>query len=393
MRILAMWLLMACAVCGQVQVSDTALVYFEDVSASNYSYFADSVHYGLIGTTQYVDGIESAYINSHYSTSGNDISIGGISNHIITDFRAYLTLSAAEINEIYNRPWILTDDPDLVLRTCITTNDTYDALTGVANNYGTGADGTYSNSPTAAPWSIQMEQPQRATSYTDYSTTLVRDMSGNGHTATNNGVELAETSSGWVSEFDATATNYLDCGDSDDFSFGDGSTDSPFTFHARVNIPDTNSMYTILSKVAVGTADYEYILRVLSNGRIEASFFNSVTLKIIKNEIIDASKVGWHYYTMTYDGSSSETGIEVYRDGILLPANQSSTGAYTAMGNTTAPLRIGIYWPTFGPFDGRMGLVAVYPSELTSNDVFAISTGGTITNEPTAYWTMQPEYK
>ncbi len=82
----------------------------------------------------------------------------------IADFRIYTrALSASEIAEIYTRPWVLTDDPDLVLRTCVVTNDTGDALTGVARNYGTGADGTYSNSPTAAPWTIQMEQPQRAT--------------------------------------------------------------------------------------------------------------------------------------------------------------------------------------------------------------------------------------
>jgi len=83
---------------------------------------------------------------------------------LLTDARIYTrALSASELNEIYHRPWSLVDDPDLVLRTCITTNDTGDALTGTAPNYGSGADGAYSNSPTAAPWMIQMVQPQRAT--------------------------------------------------------------------------------------------------------------------------------------------------------------------------------------------------------------------------------------
>jgi hypothetical protein len=82
----------------------------------------------------------------------------------ITDARLFSrALSAGEINEIYNRPWALADDPDLVLRTCIVTNQTGTALTGVAPNYGTGVDGTYSNSPTAAPWTIQHEKPRHAT--------------------------------------------------------------------------------------------------------------------------------------------------------------------------------------------------------------------------------------
>jgi hypothetical protein len=76
------------------------------------------------------------------------------------DCRVYSrALSAQEISEIYARPWSLADDPALVLRTCIVTNDTGTALTGVARNLGTGADGTYSNAPTVAPGKIQTSKP------------------------------------------------------------------------------------------------------------------------------------------------------------------------------------------------------------------------------------------
>lgn len=80
------------------------------------------------------------------------------------DFRLYgRVLSASEIAEIYARPWSLADDPSIVLRTCIVTDDTGTALTGTAKNYGSGADGTYSNSPTAAPWTRQFTKPRRET--------------------------------------------------------------------------------------------------------------------------------------------------------------------------------------------------------------------------------------
>lgn len=82
----------------------------------------------------------------------------------LADVRYYSrALSAAEIAEIYARPWALADDPTLILRTCIVTNDTGSTLTGTAPNYGTGANGTYSNSPTAAPWTQQFVKPRRAT--------------------------------------------------------------------------------------------------------------------------------------------------------------------------------------------------------------------------------------
>jgi hypothetical protein len=95
--------------------------------------------------------------SDHPSTLGSRFDGAYPFSGSATDIRVYSrALSASEIRSIYETPWALTDDPDLVLRTCIVTNDTGTALTGVAKNYGTGADGTYSNSPTAAPWTIIM---------------------------------------------------------------------------------------------------------------------------------------------------------------------------------------------------------------------------------------------
>ena len=119
----------------------------------------------------YINGnVATNFVNSWGSIrpSSMNLSIGGHwqtgSDAILADTRIFnRILSASEISELHTCPYVLTDDPDLVLRTCVVTNNTGDALTGVARNYGTGADGTYSNSPIATPWTIQMEQPQRAT--------------------------------------------------------------------------------------------------------------------------------------------------------------------------------------------------------------------------------------
>jgi len=81
-------------------------------------------------------------------------------NARITDARVYSrALSASEIRQIYETPWALADDPSLVLRTCVESGETGSTLSGVARNYGTGADGVYSNSPTVAPGKIQTSKP------------------------------------------------------------------------------------------------------------------------------------------------------------------------------------------------------------------------------------------
>lgn len=128
--------------------------------------------------TAYINGDISstksmATVNMSIYTNALDFYIGdrnystqiGSMDGTITDFRIYnKVLSESEIKEIATpeTAWALADDPDLVLRTCIVTNDTGSTLTGIAPNLN-GLDGTYSNSPTAASTPLQLVKPKRAT--------------------------------------------------------------------------------------------------------------------------------------------------------------------------------------------------------------------------------------
>jgi hypothetical protein len=82
---------------------------------------------------------------------------------IICDARQYnRCLLISEVQAIYETPWALSDpaeEPTLVMRTCVDSGETGSTLTGVERNLGTGADGTYSNSPTVAPGRIQTSKP------------------------------------------------------------------------------------------------------------------------------------------------------------------------------------------------------------------------------------------
>lgn len=157
--------------------STIRLVAYADITYDGLTHLALVYHGGVSGVEVFdlvVNGenVEVLMLANNLATDFNSVGKIYVANSVsslyfdgkITDARIYTrALSAAEISEIYNCPWSLTDDPSLVLRTCIVTNDTGATLTGVAKNYGTGADGTYNNSPTAAPWTIQVEKPRRAT--------------------------------------------------------------------------------------------------------------------------------------------------------------------------------------------------------------------------------------
>jgi hypothetical protein len=78
----------------------------------------------------------------------------------VEDARVYTRpLTVSEIYEIQISPWSHSADPSLFLRTAVITNDTDSTLAGVSPNYSTFADGTYSNSPTAAQPHVQTEKP------------------------------------------------------------------------------------------------------------------------------------------------------------------------------------------------------------------------------------------
>lgn len=138
-----------CYSCAVVSSADGVKVYIDGVLRGTTT--VDKITWSLNTVTR----IASTWTGGDEAGGGNYFFDG-----FLEDFRIYTrALSASEPAEIYALPWSLADDPALVLRMCIVTNDTGTALTGVARNYGTGADGAYKNSPTAAQPHIQTEKP------------------------------------------------------------------------------------------------------------------------------------------------------------------------------------------------------------------------------------------
>ena len=69
--------------------------------------------------------------------------------------------------------------------------------------------------------------------------------------------------------------DYIDCGDSDNLSFGNGSTDSPFSISAGVKLDSLSLNNTIVSKDN-GFPVREYTLFVLTTGKLRIFIKNIV---------------------------------------------------------------------------------------------------------------------
>ena len=181
-------------------------------------------------------------------------------------------------------------------------------------------------------------------------------------------------------------SDYLDLGDSDDFSFGDGSNDLPFSISVWVKLDDmTGSNKSIISKLNAIT-DGEYLLFYnSSNEEFRFSIYDgSQTAWIRARSSVINNENEWYHLVVTYDGSKLQSGLKMYINGSLDTLNDSS-GTYYGVENTIAPLQVGTYDST-NYFEGNIADVRLYDAELSSSDVSELYAGTNVTTNLVGHW-------
>jgi hypothetical protein len=185
--------------------------------------------------------------------------------------------------------------------------------------------------------------------------------------------------------------DYLAVADAAELSFGDASTDSPFSISAWVKSDNWNK-FRVVAKGNT-TTDAEFIFGGDGASKLALYMFDAahaVNIGRSYNTILNTGQ--WYHVGVTYDGSGVNTGIELYVDGVKLTSvtNQGS-GSYTAMHNTTGELSIGrSYIPDYG--SGLIDEVAIFSSELSEADMTAIYNDGEPSDissySPIGWWRM-----
>ena len=179
--------------------------------------------------------------------------------------------------------------------------------------------------------------------------------------------------------------DYVDCGDNDNLSFGDGTTDSPFSISIWLNIGNTSTRGVVSKYGSIGLEWLFYMVagkvRFLLNDTINSSnIFATGSTALTLNT--------WYHVAITYDGSGL-SGINIYVNGVLETLTTGGSG-YVAMSNTNQPLEIGKYSTL--EFLGKADEVAIFNSELSASDITTIYNGGVpndITSlSPLSWWRM-----
>ena len=193
-------------------------------------------------------------------------------------------------------------------------------------------------------------------------------------TSAYNGEYLAENNAigDYVFDFNPSNSNYINCGDSDDFSFGDGTTDSPFSLSVWVNMTDATK-FRILNK-AQGTSagnTKEYLFSTGGDDKIIFYLYqdNISTTRIgqkYNGAALTSYEGQWIHLVGTYDGSSSANGIKIYLNGIQVD-DTPVTGAYTAMQNTNEPFVIGQLTSDYA--NGKISNAQIFNTALSGPEV------------------------
>ena len=177
--------------------------------------------------------------------------------------------------------------------------------------------------------------------------------------------------------FNPTGDHHFAGIDHANYTFGDGTIDSPFSVGAFI-LPNAIASNTIIAKYDSGAGvAREWRFWIDAAGKLDLELYD---------ESVDATEIATSTSALTlgrgvfvvasYDGGETSPVINLYVDGTLANNGTSvETGAYVAMENTVTPLIVGAHGLTALPaseFAGRIALPFVTGKALTATEVVAL---------------------
>jgi hypothetical protein len=187
--------------------------------------------------------------------------------------------------------------------------------------------------------------------------------------------------------------DYIDCGDSNTFTFGNGTTDSPFSISAWINMDDA-TQFRIASKA--GSNGNEYFLTNGGDDKLNFILYDTDSggagdIRAKYDTALTSYQGQWIHVVGTYSGVNKQNGLELYLNGNPLTTLKVLNTPYTAMNNTTQPFEIGRS-ASSSYSNGKVSNVSVFNTELTSTQVETLYNNGTpevsISHSPVSWWKL-----
>jgi hypothetical protein len=195
-------------------------------------------------------------------------------------------------------------------------------------------------------------------------------------------------------EFDGS-TDYVEVADNSNLSFGNGTTDSPFSISCWVNVSNFTNSHMLFRKRGPSGAFYnwEYDTFISNDGAINFRLFDvGSTVRVGRKTNTGLITTNtWNNIVFTYDGQGGSTaynGIKIYLNGIRVDSVNLSLNTYVAMHNLSSPVEIGERTA------GNIDEVSIFNTELSASDITSIYNNGVpndlndLSTPPLSWWRM-----
>ena len=196
----------------------------------------------------------------------------------------------------------------------------------------------------------------------------------------------------WYLEFDGS-NDFLQTGDADDLTFGNGVSDAALTFEFWFRPGAvTGPRQSLLAKWAEPTGGEYRLYLGASTLRLDLrdNSSNAIVSALVSGTL--ASLQGtWHHVAVTYDGrggANAANGIAFYIDGVAVAVTRQNNPAYVAMENWTRPLEIGREGPNYKQYLGGLDDLRIWNVLRTPSQIQASMNAELTTSLPglLAYW-------
>ena len=166
--------------------------------------------------------------------------------------------------------------------------------------------------------------------------------------------------------------------DNNAFSFTTGTTDTPFSIKANINISTlgaTNSIFTKWNGILNNTSEYLFYVNIANKLTLILLDKNAGGVYIGAQTSSTVSANTQYNVVGTYDGSGSWTGIKLYINGVSQSLTALNNGTpYTSMGNTTTQQVIGNSSNFGSPFRGTIDECYIFNAELNQSQITKLQT-------------------
>lgn len=200
------------------------------------------------------------------------------------------------------------------------------------------------------------------------------DVNSNDAVAVNpiSGTDTSMSYAGGYAVFNGT-TSKVTLSDDDSFSYGNGSTDAVMSISLTVNA-DSFASGHIFGKYDSGT-----------NGEYRLAFVGGTTLKFQCRDVsqpatltMDYDISGWStgtdYHIVITKTGTTNAGLKLYVNGVLVTTVNSTSGTYVSMENTNADLIFGDLGTGTDYFDGKERRLGFWNVELDATQVADVYT-------------------